>query len=112
MALVSHARRRMKSALCYTPIRHAARVAPADKERDRMGLLRSVVDTVIGNMTPEERVEAIREVATQAIELMTPDERSDLANRILTDLMISISSDQRKAAAALFTDDARAAAQE
>jgi hypothetical protein len=39
-----------------------------------MGLLRSVVDTVIGNMSPEERVEAIREVSAQAIELMTPDE--------------------------------------
>ena len=57
-----------------------------------MGLLRSVVDTVIGNMTPEERVEAIHEVASQAIELMTPDERTDLANRILADLIVTMTA--------------------
>jgi hypothetical protein len=65
-----------------------------------MGLLRSVVDTVIGNMSPEERVEAIREVSAQAIELMTLDERRDLTQRILTDLLGSLTSAERQALAA------------
>lgn len=65
-----------------------------------MGLLRSVVDTVIGNMSAEERVEAIREVSAQAIELMTPDERRDLTHRILTDLLGSLTGAERQALAA------------
>jgi Mg/Co/Ni transporter MgtE len=64
-----------------------------------MGLLRSVVDTVIGNMSPEERVEAIHEVSAQAIELMTPDERRDLTHRILTDLLASLTGAERQALA-------------
>lgn len=64
-----------------------------------MGLLRSVVDTVIGNMSPEERVEAIHEVSAQAIELMTADERRDLTQRILTDLLASLTGPERQALA-------------
>ncbi len=62
-----------------------------------MGLLRSVVDTVISNMSAEERVEAIHEVATLAIELMTPDERRDLTNRILGELLGTMDSATRSA---------------
>lgn len=69
-----------------------------------MGLLRSVVDTVISNMSPEERVEAIHEVAGQAIELMTADERRDLTNRILTDLLASLTNVERHALAAALVD--------
>lgn len=65
-----------------------------------MGLLRSVVDTVIANMSPEERVEAIREVSAQAIELMTADERRDLTHHILADLLGSLSGAERQALAA------------
>ncbi len=64
-----------------------------------MGLLRSVVDTVIGNMTPDERVEAIREVAEQATGLMTPDEQRDLATHLFTTLLQSLSAEQRNALA-------------
>lgn len=60
-----------------------------------MGLLRSVVDTVIANMTPEERVEAIREVAEQATGLMTADEQRDLATHLFTTLLQSLSPEQR-----------------
>ena len=62
-----------------------------------MGLLRSVVDTGINNMSAEERVEAIHEVATLAIELMTPDERRDLTNRILGELLGTMDSATRHA---------------
>lgn len=65
-----------------------------------MGLLRSVVDTVIANMSPEERVEAIHEVSAQAIELMTADERRDLTHRIFNDLIGSLTGAERQALAA------------
>src|SRR4051794_7036000 len=103
---VSHAgssRTSGDQAVCYTP----NRVAPCAAircsgvlragSRNRMGLLRSVVDTVIGNMSPEERVEAIREVSAQAIELMTPDERRDLTQSILADLFGSLTGPERQA---------------
>jgi len=106
MAIVSHARYRTDKrtdGVCYTFVRNATgmvRRARSEEFENRMGLLRSVVDTVIGNMTPEERVEAIREVAAQAITLMTPDERKGLANAIVAELIGSMTSDERRDIAA------------
>lgn len=60
------------------------------------GLLRGVVDTVIANMTPDERVEAINEVADRAINLMTADERRALATRILTTLLATMPDAERQ----------------
>ncbi|MDQ6601573.1 MAG: hypothetical protein M3Z19_02515 [Chloroflexota bacterium] len=106
MAIVSHAQHRTDKrtdGVCYTFVRNATgsvRRVRSEEFENRMGLLRSVVDTVIGNMTPEERVEAIREVAAQAINLMTPDERKDLANTIFAELTRSMTTDERRDIAA------------
>jgi len=60
-----------------------------------MGMLRGLVDTVITNISPEERVEAIREVAEQAMDLMTDEERLMLAEMVLTKLLDSMDNMHR-----------------
>jgi len=61
-----------------------------------MGMLRGLVDTVITNMSPDERVEAIREVAEQAMEMMTDEERLMLAEMVLVKLLDSMDGTHRE----------------
>jgi len=66
------------------------------EEHEFMGLLRGVVDSVIENMSPEERVDAIREVAEQAMDMMTPEERMMLAQMMLAKLIDPMSNAERE----------------